>query len=107
MDLLELRARSRMTYPTNLKLELGKLEMRHSSEVEAKIVHVKSTFLFVEGGAVINTSGKGPDFEMGHQPGAVTVGSTGTGAGHGGYGGGADVLNFTTGRFLSGTYVST
>lgn len=74
--------------------------MRYASVIEAETVHVKSSFIFVEGDAVIDTSGRGPDSGSGDQPGGVIDGTpgTGTGAGHGGFGGGTDVLGFTTGK---------
>lgn len=74
--------------------------MRYSSSVKAETVHLKSTFAYIEGDAEINTSGRGPLAGRGQSPGVVIEGisATGTGAGHGGYGGGADRLNFANGE---------
>lgn len=100
LDLLELRANSHLTYPTNLNFELGELLMRYASVLEAEKIHLKSTFVYVEGDASINTAGRGPGAGLGKAPGVITSTSSyiGSGAGHGGYGGGADVVNFSNGK---------
>lgn len=99
LDLLELRANSHLTYPTNLNFELGELLMRYASVLEAEKFHLKSTFVYIEGDASINTAGRGPGAGLGKAPGVITSTSSyiGSGAGHGGYGGGADVVNFSNG----------
>ncbi|PIK55149.1 hypothetical protein BSL78_07879 [Apostichopus japonicus] len=106
LDLLELRANSHLTYPTNLNFELGELLMRYASVLEAEKIHLKSTFVYIEGDASINTAGRGPGAGLGKAPGVITSTSSyiGSGAGHGGYGGGADVVNFSNGTSY-GSYV--
>ena len=91
-----LEANSRLTHPQHLHLVTSSVLMRHGSRLEARDITLEVTHLHMEGEAALDTSGRGP---VATDPTtAVDPSGHGLGGGHGGFGGGSDVVNFTKGQ---------
>ena len=102
LGVLRLEAQSVMTYPYHMQLDVNYIMMRYKSRISAESVNIQATNVHIEGEAVIDTRGRGPVAETGEGTGTRLDGSSvGTGGGHGGYGGGADMLNYTSGKDLA------
>ncbi|XP_072025321.1 uncharacterized protein [Amphiura filiformis] len=100
LGVLNLEAKSLLTYPNHMHLIISDINMRYKSSIVAESVKIQASNIHIEGEAVIQTTARGPT--EGDSPGG-SVGDRGTGAGHGGFGGCADLLNYTTG-FGYGSY---
>ena len=79
-----------------MQLDINDITMRYKSRIEAESVMIRASNVHIEGEAEIQTSGRGPGPEEGDSPGG-RVDGVGTGAGHGGFGGGADLLDYAIG----------
>ena len=98
LGVLKLEAQSILTYPNHMQLDVNDIVLRYKSSISAQSVNIQATNVHIEGEAVIDTMGRGPGAETGDGGGFRLEGSlVGTGGGHGGYGGGADLLNYTSG----------
>ena len=93
---VSLEANSRLTHPEQLHLVASSILMRYASHLEAREITLEVRYLHMEGEAMLETSGRGPvttDYV-----GAVDPSGHGLGGGHGGFGGGSDLINFTMGQ---------
>ncbi len=97
--MLHLEAESHLTYPNHMELDINDINMRYKSSIVAESVKIKASNIHIEGEAVIQTSARGPGGGEGDSPGG-SVGNRGTGAGHGGFGGCNELLDYTTGIVL-------
>ena len=71
-------------------LETSEINIKYQGNVYMNHADITCTYAWLESGGVLHLNGKGHPPEKGKSPGQ-TVGIEGYGAGHGGYGGGADL----------------
>ena len=93
---ISLEANSRLTHPEQVYLVASSVLMRHASHLEAREITLEVGYLHMEGETMLDTSGRGPvttDYLT-----AVDPSGHGLGGGHGGFGGGSDLINFTMGQ---------
>ena len=94
---VSLEANSRLTHPQQLHIVASSLHMRHATLLESREITLEVGYLHMEGEALLNTSGCGPvAFDRKN---AVDPNGYGLGGGHGGFGGGSDLINFTMGQY--------
>ena len=96
---LELEAGSSLTSPTSLRLEASNIIMYYISQITAESIHLVVNDLMVEGDARIEVSGRGPSAGMGTGAG-TEISGVALGASHGGFGGGADIFNYTESKSM-------
>ena len=102
LGVLKLEAQSLLTYPNHMQLDVNDILLRYQSKISAQSVNIRATNVHIEGEAVIDTIGRGPGAESGEGGGArLESSSVGIGGGHGGFGGGADLQNYTSGMAKS------
>ena len=100
-----MQAYAQVTHQKNLILTASNIMMRYKSQISAATVSLNVGDIHLEGESAINCNGRGPQQTSGSGDGSLTSELYGSGAGHGGYGGGADDKNFTAGRSYVSLYV--
>ena len=90
---LKLEEHGSIEHPTHLHLITSELTMRYASRLHSKQITLEVGTAHVEGEASVDVTG-----QEGGQPPGVSPEGYGLGGGHGGYGGGAHAVNFTSGK---------
>lgn len=93
-----MQANAEIIHTKEIKLETSDIMMRYSSLIQADSINISSGTLHMEGEARLDTTARG-DTQSVVNPGVDPAGN-GLGAGHGGFGGGADLVNYTSGNIL-------
>ena len=93
---VSLQASSSLVHPSQLHLVVSDIMMRAMSSFEARNITLAVGSMHMEGRARLDTTGGAP--VCGAGVGGVEGNDTGCGGGHGGYGGGSDVVNYTSGE---------
>ena len=96
---LELEARSGLTSPTHLYIDAANIIMHYQSYITAESITMQVNDLSLEGESVLDVSGRGPEAGIGLGAGVDVLGMM-LGAGHGGFGGGANLVNYTQGKYI-------
>lgn len=92
---LSMQAESLINHEDHFNLMAADIMMRFSSEITANQITIETGSIHQEGEANLYVTARGSGISDGE--GSVAVDGGGIGAGHGGYGGGADVDNYTSG----------
>ena len=99
IGLLSMQANSLINHEDHFNLMASDIMMRYSSEITANQISIETGSIHQEGEALLDVTARGGSATEGD--GGVLAGDgAGVGAGHGGYGGGADLDNFTSGSFF-------
>lgn len=93
-----MQANAEIVHTKEIKLEMSDIMMRYSSLIRADSINISSGTLHMEGEARLDTTARGNTQSV-INPGVDPAGN-GLGAGHGGFGGGADLINYTSGNIL-------
>lgn len=91
-----MQANAEIVHTKEIKLEMSDIMMRYSSLIRADSINISSGTLHMEGEARLDTTARGNTQSV-INPGVDPAGN-GLGAGHGGFGGGADLINYTSGN---------
>ena len=93
-----MQAGSLINHAYHFNLMASDIMMRYDSEITANQITLQVGSIHQEGEAKLDVSGRGGTAETGNG-GTVTEGEieVGIGAGHGGYGGGADLVDLNSG----------
>ena len=92
-----MQAHSKFIHEKYLRLTVSNVMMRYSSQIKAVTINLEIGDVHVEGEATIDCSGRNLEASGGLGRGEVTSVGHGVGGGHGGYGGGADIVNYGSG----------
>lgn len=98
LGVLSMQANAEIVHTKEIKLETSDIMMRYSSLIRADSINISSGTLHMEGEARLDTTARGNTQSV-INPGVDPAGN-GLGAGHGGFGGGADLINYTSGNIL-------
>lgn len=98
LGILSMQANAEIIHTKEIKLETSDIMMRYSSLIQADSINISSGTLHMEGEARLDTTARGNTQSV-VNPGVDPAGN-GLGAGHGGFGGGADLINYTSGNIL-------
>ena len=90
-----MQANALINHEGHFNLMAADIMMRFSSEITANQITIETGSIHQEGEATLDVSLRGNN--AGDGTGSVASDGAGIGAGHGGYGGGADVDNYTSG----------
>ncbi|KAK3576663.1 hypothetical protein CHS0354_004948 [Potamilus streckersoni] len=94
---LSLQANAKLNYQVGrFQLDVSEVMMRHGSKISADILSMSVSTLHLAGEATLDVSARGGTGRTENQ--GYTLNNIGTGAGHGGYGGGANLHNYTQGK---------
>ena len=96
LGVLSMQAQAEMIHTKEIKLEASDIMMRYRSLIQADSINISAGTLHMEGEASLDTVGRGKPQTI-INPGVDPAGN-GLGAGHGGFGGGADLANYTSGN---------
>ena len=96
---LSLQAKALINHEEHFNLISSDIMMRFSSSITANQITIETGSIHQEGEATLDVSTRGNSSTAGI--GSVASDGAGIGAGHGGYGGGADAENFTSGQLNS------
>jgi hypothetical protein len=97
-----IEANAQLRFAKQMELNTDLIQMRAQSIASADTVVLSCAEAHLEGGSTITTSGRGPVFQSGNEPGKEMSGA-GSGAGHGGRGGPSTT---TTGGSGYGSYIN-
>lgn len=101
-----MQAHSKMTHSDAFELNINDIMMRYNSSIEASSVYMNVTEIHLEGSARFDVSGKSDISPVSTAAGMYFNGH-GTGAGHGGHGGGADLSDYKSGKLSFHSYLNT
>ena len=90
---LSLQATSFINHEDHFSLMASDIMMRYASKISANKITIDAGSVHQEGEATLLVTARGREESKGM--GDITADGSGLGAGHGGYGGGADKLNHT------------
>lgn len=93
-DVLLMEATTVIQHATQLKLQADQILMHFNALISGDLLDIIASAVTIEGGATLNSSGRG--FEKNTGPGAGNF-ILGSGGHHGGYGGGITSLNNSNG----------
>ena len=93
---LSLQAKTLINHEEHFNLISSDIMMRFSSSITANQITIETGSIHQEGEATLDVSARGNSSTPGI--GSIAPDGAGIGAGHGGYGGGADAENFTSGQ---------
>ena len=91
-----MQAKALINHEEHFNLISADIMMRFSSSITANQITIETGSIHQEGEATLDVSTRGNSSTAG--VGSVASDGAGIGAGHGGYGGGADAENFTSGQ---------
>ena len=99
-----MQAHAEIVHDRDMRLEIADVMMRYQSMIQGDTITLGAGSVHMEGEARLDTSGRGEDWSS-VGDGTVDPAGYGIGAGHGGYGGGSDLLNYTHGKHITVNFV--
>ena len=91
-----MQAESLINHESHFNLMASDIMMRYASQITADQITIETGSIHQEGEATLDVTGRGEDSTAGQ--GGIADDGAGIGAGHGGYGGGSDMMNLTSGE---------
>ena len=91
-----MQAESLINHESHFNLMASNIMMRYASQITADQITIETGSIHQEGEATLDVTARGVNATEGE--GGVADDGAGIGAGHGGYGGGSDTKNYTSGK---------